>query len=55
MNDEDLRAELRLQGIEDLAEVKVARVEDDGAVSVIREDWAEPLQKRDLASLKTGA
>jgi hypothetical protein len=28
--------------------VKRAQVEPDGLVSVIRQDWAEPLQKKDL-------
>ena len=40
--------ELRLQGVEDIKEVKLALIEVDGAVSVIRQDWAEPLRKRDL-------
>jgi uncharacterized membrane protein YcaP (DUF421 family) len=36
----------------DLAQVKLAQVESDGHVSVIREDWAEPLTKRDVAGLQ---
>jgi uncharacterized membrane protein YcaP (DUF421 family) len=48
MNEEDVMAQLRLQGIDVLREVKLAIVENDGQVSVIRQSWAEPLQKADL-------
>jgi uncharacterized membrane protein YcaP (DUF421 family) len=47
MNEKEVMAELRLQGVADVHEVKLATIENDGQVSVIREDWAEPLQKRD--------
>ncbi len=48
MNEEEVMASLRLQGISDMREVRRAVMEVDGIVSVIRQDWAEPLQKRDL-------
>jgi uncharacterized membrane protein YcaP (DUF421 family) len=48
MNEKDARAELRLQGVEDLSEVREARVEVDGQVSVIRHDWASPVQRADV-------
>jgi uncharacterized membrane protein YcaP (DUF421 family) len=48
MNAKDALAELRLQGVEDLAEVRLAQVEVDGQVSVIRQDWASPVQRADL-------
>jgi uncharacterized membrane protein YcaP (DUF421 family) len=48
MNEKEVLAHLRLQGIDDLREVKLAIVEDDGEVSVIKQDWAENLQKADL-------
>jgi uncharacterized membrane protein YcaP (DUF421 family) len=48
MNEHDVMSQLRLQGIDDLREVKVAAVETDGIMSVIRQEWAEPLQKADL-------
>jgi uncharacterized membrane protein YcaP (DUF421 family) len=48
MSDDEVRAALRLHGIEDLREVRLALVENDGMVSVIRQPWAEPLQKADL-------
>ena len=48
MNDKAVMHELRLQGVDDIREVKLAMVETDGVVSVIKEDWAEPVQKADL-------
>jgi uncharacterized membrane protein YcaP (DUF421 family) len=48
LNEQDVMAALRLQGIDDAAEVKRAIVEIDGEVSVVRQDWAEPLTKADL-------
>jgi uncharacterized membrane protein YcaP (DUF421 family) len=48
MNEKDVMGELRLRGVADLREVKLATVENDGALSVIREDWAEPLQRGDV-------
>jgi uncharacterized membrane protein YcaP (DUF421 family) len=58
LNDEGMRAErmntaevmghLRALGIQDLSTVKLAIVEDDGTVSVMRRDWAEPAMKADF-------
>lgn len=48
MNEQEVYAALRLQGIADMREVKSAIMEVDGQVSVIKEDWAEPLQKSDV-------
>ena len=48
MNEKDVLGELRLQGVDDLREVKLAMVENEGAVSVLREDWAKPLRRGDL-------
>jgi uncharacterized membrane protein YcaP (DUF421 family) len=48
MNEKELLAALRLQGIDDITEVKLAALEVDGEVSVIKEDWAESVQKKDL-------
>jgi uncharacterized membrane protein YcaP (DUF421 family) len=48
MNDKDVIAHLRQQGIRDLREVELALVEDDGAVSVVRRAWAEPAMKADV-------
>lgn len=48
MNEKDVLSELRLQGVDDLREVKVAVIEYNGQLSVIRQDWAEPVQKADV-------
>jgi uncharacterized membrane protein YcaP (DUF421 family) len=48
MNEKDVLSELRLHGVDDLREVKVAVVEYNGQVSVIMQDWAEPVQKADV-------
>jgi uncharacterized membrane protein YcaP (DUF421 family) len=48
MNEREVMAAMRLQGIDDLREVKLAAVEVDGLVSVVQMPWAEPLQKCDL-------
>jgi uncharacterized membrane protein YcaP (DUF421 family) len=47
MNERDVVAHLRKEGIQDLREVKLAVVEDDGSVSVLRRPWAEPLTRGD--------
>jgi uncharacterized membrane protein YcaP (DUF421 family) len=44
----EVLAALRLHQVADMREVKSALMEVDGQVSVIREDWAEPLTKSDL-------
>ena len=48
VNPKELLASLRLHGISDMREVKLATMEVDGLVSVIKEEWAENLQKIDL-------
>ncbi|HEU4525822.1 MAG TPA: YetF domain-containing protein, partial [Gemmatimonadales bacterium] len=48
MNPKDVMAELRQGGIDDMREVKLATVENDGRVSVLKQSWAEELQKGDL-------
>jgi uncharacterized membrane protein YcaP (DUF421 family) len=48
MNPKDVMAELRRNGIDDLREVRLATVENDGRVSVLKQDWAEELQKGDV-------
>jgi uncharacterized membrane protein YcaP (DUF421 family) len=52
MNESDVLSALRLRSIDDPAEVKLAQVETDGEVSVIREEWAEQAQKSDVESLE---
>jgi uncharacterized membrane protein YcaP (DUF421 family) len=48
INEQEVHAALRLHGIDDMKEVKSAKMEVDGEISVILEDWAEPLKKRDV-------
>ena len=49
MSGQEVLAALRQQGIRDPQDVKLAQIESDGVVSVIKQEWAEPLQKKDLA------
>jgi len=48
MNEPEVLAHLRSQGIQDMREVKLAIVEQDGSVSVLKQPWAEPAQKADV-------
>lgn len=52
MNEEEVLAALRLNDVSDLRAVKSAIMEVDGQLSVIREEWAEPLTKGDLREAK---
>lgn len=51
MSREEVLAELRLEGIDALADVRQACVEPDGRVSVLLEDRAEPLRRADVATV----
>jgi len=48
MNEHDVLAHLREEGIHDMREVHLAVVEIDGTVSVLKRPWAEAAQKADL-------
>lgn len=48
LHEEEVRAELRLGGIDLLDDVRLAQVESDGRISVLRRHDAEAAQKRDL-------
>ena len=48
MNQKDVLAALRVQGIRDMREVEFAVVEHDGTVSVVQFDWAQPVMKADV-------
>jgi uncharacterized membrane protein YcaP (DUF421 family) len=48
MNEKDVLAHLRSEGIHDMREVHLAVVELDGSVSVLKHAWAEPAQKADV-------
>jgi uncharacterized membrane protein YcaP (DUF421 family) len=41
-------AHLREEGIDDLREVHLATVEDDGKVSVLLREWAQPARRADV-------
>ena len=48
MNEKDVLAALRTDGVHDMREVHLAVVEHDGHVSVLKHSWAEPAQKADI-------
>ena len=48
MNEPEVLAHLREEGIHDMREVHLAIVETDGTVSVLKHAWAEPAQKADV-------
>jgi uncharacterized membrane protein YcaP (DUF421 family) len=54
MNELEVLAALRLNSVADMREVKSAVMEVDGQLSVIREEWAEPLTKGDLRGKDVG-
>ncbi len=51
MTEEELRAQLRLQGVEDEADVAHAYIEHDGRMSVIRRDGAPPESRAGKAGI----
>lgn len=48
MNARDVMAHLRAHGIRDVREVQLATVEDDGEVSVLLREWAQPAKLADI-------
>jgi uncharacterized membrane protein YcaP (DUF421 family) len=48
MNEKDVLAALRMEGVRDVREVQYAIVEHDGTVSVVPFDWAMPVNKADV-------
>jgi uncharacterized membrane protein YcaP (DUF421 family) len=48
MNEKDVLAALRMHGVRDMREVRLAIVEHDGTVSMIAHDWAERVLKADV-------
>jgi uncharacterized membrane protein YcaP (DUF421 family) len=49
LNEQDVLAMLRLEGVRDLREVHLGTLETDGELSVLKQDWAEPAQKADTS------
>jgi uncharacterized membrane protein YcaP (DUF421 family) len=52
LNEAELLAELRMMGVDNVKEVKQATLEPNGKISVLKEEWAKPVQRQDL-QLKT--
>ena len=48
MNEKDVMAHLRTEGVHDMREVHLAVVELDGTVSILKHAWADPAQKADV-------
>jgi uncharacterized membrane protein YcaP (DUF421 family) len=48
MNEKDVLAALRMQGVRDMREVRLAIIEHDGSVSVMPFDWADRVVKADI-------
>ena len=55
INETELFSGLRLMDVDDIKEVKQATLEPNGQISVLKEEWAKPLQKQDLSSTKSKA
>jgi uncharacterized membrane protein YcaP (DUF421 family) len=54
LNEQEIFSELRMQGIDDIQEVKTATLETNGRISVVQEEWAKPIQKGDLPGKSNG-
>jgi len=54
MCEAEVLGELRLAGVDDLKQIKLAQVESDGQISVIKEEWAEPVRKGDWEGASAG-
>jgi uncharacterized membrane protein YcaP (DUF421 family) len=48
LNEEDLFSELRLMKVDDVKDVKQATLEPNGTISVLLEEDAKPVERRDL-------
>jgi uncharacterized membrane protein YcaP (DUF421 family) len=48
MNERDVLGHLRARDISDMREVRLAIVENDGVVSILKFDWADAAQKADV-------
>ena len=55
MNEKDVMAHLRAEGIHDMREVHLAIVELDGTVSVLKHPWADAAQKADVVKVEERA
>ncbi len=48
LNEHDVLSLLRQRGVDDMREVRLAIIEPDGQVSVIQQEWAQPLRRGDV-------
>ncbi len=55
LNEQEVMAQLRQQGIDDMREVASADVELSGQVSVLQHQWAREAQKKDVEKVKKAA
>lgn len=55
LSQDELASLLRQQGIDDLAEVKLAYLEPTGRLGVVRQEWARTAQRGDLRATERGA
>ena len=52
MNEHDLKHLVRANGIADRQEIRLGIVEDNHTMSVLREDWAEPVRRGDAERVR---
>ena len=52
LNKDDLAHYLREEGIEDWSEVRLAVLDQGSELSVLREEWASPVQKQDRDAVR---
>ena len=55
LSENDVLGHLRSEGIQDMREVKLAVVENDGSVSVLKHPWAGAAQKADVDAAAANA
>jgi uncharacterized membrane protein YcaP (DUF421 family) len=55
MNEKDVLGALRSEGVTDMREVRLAVVEHDGRVSVLKHSWAEPALRADVVKTEADA
>lgn len=48
LSEHDVMAMLRLQGVQDVREVRLATVETDGELGVLKHEWAETAKRADV-------
>jgi len=54
ISEKELLSQIRLQGEDKLDEIKAATLEPSGHISVVKHEWARPVQKSDLPKSAAG-